>query len=174
MNFLELARKRCSIRKYLSTPIEEDKFNYILEAARMAPSAVNYQPWFFLIITEEEARRKLVECYPKEWMKPAPLFIVVCGDYSQSWKRPADNQDHLLVDGGIVTEHICLAAAEQELATCIICHFDGPLLHKQFNLPETVVPISIIPVAYPADPNLFAETPKRRKPLDEMIRKESF
>lgn len=174
MNFLELAKKRCSIRKYQSTPVEQEKIDYILEAGRMAPSAVNFQPWFFLTITEEESRRKLVECYPKEWMKSSPFFLVVCGDHSQSWKRSTDQKDHLDIDAGILTEQICLAATEQELATCIICHFDTVLLRKHFNLPESVEPMAIIPIAYPADPDLFAKTPKRRKPLEEIIKRESF
>ena len=51
MNLLELAQKRCSIRKYASSPVEDEKLAYILEAGRMAPSAVNFQPWYFVINT---------------------------------------------------------------------------------------------------------------------------
>ncbi|MDR1937104.1 MAG: nitroreductase family protein [Tannerellaceae bacterium] len=174
MNTLELIRKRCSIRQYSSTPVEEDKIEYLLEAARLAPSACNNQPWYFLVVTEEEGRRKLYECYPREWVKPVPLFIVVCGDHSQSWKRPADGKDHLDVDAGIVTEHICLAAAEIELGTCIICHFDVSRLHAAFHLPGQVEPVAIISTGYPADPELFAKTPKRRKPASEVVRRETF
>lgn len=174
MNFLELAQKRCSIRKYLSTPIEEEKLNYILEAARMAPSAANFQPWEFLIITEEEGRKKVAECYPREWVNQAPLFIVVCGDHNQSWKRGQDAKDHLDIDAGILIEHICLAATDLELGTCIICNFNVSLLSKYFNLPDNIEPLAIIPVAYPEDITLFAQTPKRRKPLEEIIKRESF
>ncbi len=174
MNTLELIRKRCSIRKYLSVPVEQDKMDYILEAARMAPSAVNYQPWYFLVITEKEGKDKLIECYPREWIKSAPAFIVVCGDHSQSWKRSSDNKDHLDIDSGIAITHICLAATEKELGTCIVCHFDTTLLHSHFNLPETVEPIAVIPIGYPAEPDLFEKTPKKRKSLEEIVRKESF
>lgn len=174
MNFLQLAQKRCSIRKYKSTPIEDEKLNYILESARMAPSAANLQPWRLLIVTEQEGRNKVAECYAKEWIKPAPLFIVLCGDQAQSWKRAADSKDHLDIDMGILMEQICLAATDLDLATCIICHFDTQLLRKHFNLPESVEPIAIIPVAYPQDPNLFAETPKKRKALEDIIVRETF
>lgn len=174
MNALELMKKRCSIRKYDSRPVEEEKLQYILEAARMAPSAVNYQPWYFLVITGEEGRKKVVECYQREWIKSAPVVIAVCGDHSQSWKRPIDGKDHLDIDVGIVTEHICLAATEQELATCIICHFDAALFSQQFNLPESVEPLVLIPIAYPADPDIFAQTPKRRKLLEEIVKRECF
>lgn len=58
MNLLELAQKRCSIRKYASSPVEDEKLAYILEAGRMAPSAVNFQPWYFVIIRQEAGRTK--------------------------------------------------------------------------------------------------------------------
>lgn len=174
MNVLGLMKKRCSIRKYASTPVEDEKLDYILEAARMAPSAVNYQPWYFLLIKEESSRNKLYECYPRTWIKTAPMFIVVCGDHEQSWKRPHDNKDHMDIDAGIVTEQICLAATEMELGTCIVCHFDAPLLSKHFNLPEQVEPIVIIPLGYPEEADLFEKTPKKRKPIEEVIKRETF
>lgn len=85
MNLLELAQKRCSIRKYASSPVEDEKLAYILEAGRMAPSAVNFQPWYFVIIRQEAGRAKIQECYAREWFRSAPLYILVCGDHSQSW-----------------------------------------------------------------------------------------
>lgn len=80
MNLLELAQKRCSIRKYASSPVEDEKLAYILEAGRMAPSAVNFQPWYFVIIRQEAGRTKIQECYAREWFRSAPLYILVCGD----------------------------------------------------------------------------------------------
>ncbi|MDR1258269.1 MAG: nitroreductase family protein [Tannerellaceae bacterium] len=169
MNTLELARKRCSIRQYSDLPVEKDKLEYILEVARLAPSACNRQPWRFLIVTSEEGREKLHRTYAREWIKPVPLFIVICGDHEQSWKRPADGKDHLDTDAGIVMEHICLAAAEKDLGTCIICHFDAALLSVELNLPGSVEPVAIIPVGYPADPELFVKTAKMRKPMNEIL-----
>ena len=75
MNLLELAQKRCSIRKYASSPVEDEKLAYILEAGRMAPSAVNFQPWYFVIIRQEAGRTKIQECYAREWFRSAPLYI---------------------------------------------------------------------------------------------------
>lgn len=77
MNLLELAQKRCSIRKYASSPVEDEKLAYILEAGRMAPSAVNFQPWYFVIIRQEAGRAKIQECYAREWFRSAPLYILV-------------------------------------------------------------------------------------------------
>lgn len=80
MSFLELARKRCSIRKYAPKNVEQEKIDYILEAARLAPSAVNYQPWYFVWVQSAEGKAKLQECYPREWFKQAPYYLIVCGD----------------------------------------------------------------------------------------------
>ncbi|MCD7937766.1 MAG: nitroreductase family protein [Tannerellaceae bacterium] len=174
MKLLDLSRKRCSIRKYDSRPVEDEKLDYILETARMAQSAVNYQPWYFLVIRQEAGRENVCKCYPREWMKPAPLYIVVCGDHQQSWKRPSDGKDHLDIDAGIATEHICLAAAELDLGCCCVCNFDKELFSKLFHLPEHIEPIAIMPVGYPTDPELFNTTPKKRKPLEELVIREKF
>ena len=114
MSFLELARKRCSIRKYAPKNVEQEKIDYILEAARLAPSAVNYQPWYFVWVQSAEGKAKLQECYPREWFKQAPYYLIVCGDHQQSWKR-GDHKDHMDIDTAIATEHICLAAKDWEL-----------------------------------------------------------
>lgn len=100
MSFLELARKRCSIRKYAPKNVEQEKIDYILEAARLAPSAVNYQPWYFVWVQSAEGKAKLQECYPREWFKQAPYYLIVCGDHQQSWKR-GDHKDHMDIDTAI-------------------------------------------------------------------------
>lgn len=174
MNLLELAKKRCSIRQYKDSPIEEEKLSYILEVARLAPSAVNFQPWTFLLIKEKKGREEVISCYPREWVKNAPVFIAVCGDHNHSWKRQSDGKNHLDIDMGIVTEHICLAATELGLATCIICNFDAERFSRSFNLPESVEPIALIPIAYPAEEKLFELTPKKRKSIEEIIIKETY
>ncbi|MCD7976376.1 MAG: nitroreductase family protein [Tannerellaceae bacterium] len=174
MKLLDIIQKHCSIRQYAPTPVEQEKVEYILEAARLAPSAVNYQPWYFLVIEEKKNRDKVVSCYPREWIRTAPLFIVVCGDRNQSWKRASDQKDHLDIDAGIAIEHICLAAAEQELGSCIVCNFEISLFRSSFHLPEQVEPVAIIPIGYPTTPELFTQTPKKRKPLEEIVRKETF
>lgn len=167
-------KRRCSIRQYSATPVEDEKLNYLLKAAQVAPSAVNYQPWFFLVIREQEGLRKAKSCYPRDWFATAPLIIAVCGDSSRSWKRPADGKDHLDIDMGIVTEHICLAATEMGLGSCIVCNFDSERFGQLFNLPPDIAPKALIPIGYPADPTLLETTAKQRKPLHETVKWEQF
>ena len=115
MNFLELSKQRYSARNYSSDMIEQEKLYYILECARFAPSAVNYQPWHFFIVKSDNQKLLVQQSYPREWFTEAPLYIVVCADSSISWVRKSDNKNHSDIDAAIATEHICLAAAEQGL-----------------------------------------------------------
>lgn len=174
MNLLEIIRKRCSIRQYASTPVEPEKLDYLLEAMRLAPSAVNFQPWRFLVVREPEGCARIRECYPRDWFTTAPLYIVVCADHSQSWKRAADGKDHADIDASIAVEHLCLAAAEQGLGTCWVCNFDVPKCKTHFHIPDTIEPVALVPVGYPASDTLFDEAVKKRKPLHETVQWETF
>lgn len=174
MNFIDLARRRCSIRQYAQRAVEADKLEYVLEAARLAPSAVNYQPWQFLVVTSAEGLSKIKECYPREWMTSAPACILVCADHQQSWKRKSDGKDHADIDIAIATEHICLAAAEQGLGTCWVCNFDTERCRSLFRIPDHLEPVVLVPIGYPESENLWEETPKKRKDSEELIRYESF
>ena len=166
MNFLELARKRCSVRQYSDRSVEPEKMDYVLEAARLAPSAVNKQPWHMLLVESEEKRQLLQSCYNREWFKQAPLYLIVCGDHTESWKR-ADGKDHLDIDVAILTEHLCLAAAEQGLGTCWVCNFDAPRVKELFALSKNIEPIVLLPLGYPADEAAF-EGEKKRKARTEI------
>lgn len=82
MNFLELVKARYSVRNYEERPIEQNKLDYIMEYVRLAPSAVNFQPWKFAVITEKKLLEALKSAYPREWIKTAPCIIVACGDHN--------------------------------------------------------------------------------------------
>lgn len=151
MNFLKLVKTRKSVRKYLAQEVEQEKLNYIMECARLAPSAANRQPWFFYIVKRDDLKDVLYKCYHSKWFStnPAPLYIVACGDEDKSWKRNYDGKTHQDIDVSIAFEHICLAAAEQGLGTCWICHFDPKELKTLMNLPTNLYPIAMTPIGYP-------------------------
>lgn len=171
MTFNEIAKKRYSLRSFDSRPVEKDKIIYILEAARLSPSACNLQPYHFIVVTDKEVRKRIIETYPREWMKNAPVIIVACGDHSTSWKRK-DGKDHCDVDVAIAVEHMALAAAELGLGTCWVCAFDADKCHEALNLPENMEPIALMPLGYPTEDNIIPE--KRRKNLDEIVSWDSF
>ncbi len=97
MEFYEVLAKRRSIRKYKSDPVEEDKINRILEAARIAPSAANRQPWHFLVIKDAAVKSRLREAYSPEWFHTAPVIVCVCGEPDKAWVR-GDGKNYVDVD----------------------------------------------------------------------------
>ena len=166
MSFKSLSLLRYSVRTYKKElSVEDVKLKYILECVRLAPSAVNYQPWKFLVLKSEEARQKVYPCYDRPWFREAPVIIVCCADHAQSWKRRSDGKDHADVDVAIATEHLCLAAAEQGLGTCWVCNFDAEGIRKAFSLPDNLEPVALVPLGYPANE---AAPEKTRKSLDEI------
>ena len=169
MSFLDLARRRYSCRKFDSRPVEPEKLELILEAGRVAPSAVNFQPWHFYVIGEADELKKLHAVYHREWFRSAPCVIVICGDHSSSWKRKSDNKDHTDIDAAITTDHMTLQATELDLATCWICNFDPEKTRELLGLSEHLEPLVLLPVGYPldkVDPDRHRE---KRKPLSEIV-----
>ena len=165
-NLLELIEARYSARAYSDRKVEQEKIDYILECARLAPSAVNFQPWRFILVESEEKRKALHAGYAQEWFQQAPLYIVVCGDHSQSWTRKKDSHDHADIDAAIASEHICLAATEVGLGSCWVCNFRPAIVSEVLGIDgETVYPVAIIPIGYATD----TPTLKKRKALDEIL-----
>ncbi|MBD5220550.1 MAG: nitroreductase [Bacteroidales bacterium] len=166
-SFNSLAALRYSCRSYKPDAVGEAEINQLLEAARLAPSACNRQPWRFMVIGPDNAqgRAAVSAAYPREWVGTAPCYIVVCGVPAEAWVRPADGHNHVDVDIAIATEHICLAATAMSLATCWICNFDPAVLKEKLALPEGVEPMVILPVGHPAD----TEPEKRRKNLADIL-----
>lgn len=166
MDFSELTKKRFSARSYKTDKIEPEKLNYILECARLAPSAVNYQPWHFLVVESEAQRTKLQQCYTREWFAQAPLYIVVCVDKSKAWVRQSDHKSHADIDAAIAAEHICLAATALGLGSCWVCNFDPAIFNQHFQLPAATYPVAIISLGYINEPPTHSSP---RKPINEIV-----
>ena len=152
MNFLELTKKRFSVRNYKSDRVEQDKIDYIIECARLAPSAVNYQPWHFMVVASEEQKQNLRQCYNREWFARAPVYIVVCADKSIAWVRKSDNKNHADIDIG--------------LGSCWVCNFDPELFKANFGLSSERYPVAIVSLGYIQEqPDHFTT----RKDKDEIV-----
>jgi nitroreductase len=173
MNFPDLAKSRYSCRNYKADEVEDAKLMQVLEASHFAPSAANYQPWHFIIIKLKENKAKVYESYNRDWIKSAPVLIVVCGDHSISWKR-GDGKDHLDIDIGITIDHLTLQAVELGLATCWVCNFNAKILKDNLNLPDTIEPVAIIPLGYPNDTCDPHRHGQKRKSIDKITHWESF
>ena len=169
MSINELFLKRKSVRSFSNKKISKEIILKLIDAAHLAPSAVNYQPWRFFVCCTEEIKQRIIESYPRKWMESAPIYIVACADKSQSWKRGADNKDHGNIDVAIAVTHLMLKATELGLGTCWVCNFDVNILRKALNLDNVLEPVAIIPIGYPTDyDSLETELPKKRKSVDEI------
>lgn len=166
MNFLDLAVSRFSVRNFSSRPVEKEKLEYILKVAQIAPSAVNFQPWHFYVITQTQMLEQLHTCYHRDWFKTAPVCIVVVGDHSQSWKRKPDEKDYCDIDIAIAIDHLTLAAHNLGLGSCWVCNFNLEKCRQLFNFAPHLEPIALIPIGYPADET---KPEKKRKKFDEIV-----
>ena len=170
MKFNELITKRFSVRSYTNQNVSRETILEILEAARMAPSAVNFQPWHFIVITEPAKRSELQKAYPREWFCEAPVYILVCADHRHSWKRKSDGKDFADVDVAIAIDHLMLKATELELGTCWVCNFNPEIVRQLFQLPDFIEPVAIIPMGY----STATAPEKSRKTLTETVHWNQF
>ena len=166
MNVLDLMKQRCSIRQFQDRPIEKDKLLYVLEAARVAPSACNYQPWRLIVIEDKGLIRRISPDWIPE--SKAPVVIVGCGDHRQGWRR-RDGKDHTDVDLTIAVDHMTLAAAEVGLGTCWICAFDAYQCASVLELPYQLEPAVLLPIGYTAEHKDPQRHQAERKPLDQLV-----
>jgi len=166
MDFKELAQRRYSVRSYQSKPVEKEKLIALVESALLAPSAVNFQPWKLVIVTEPALLAQLHGCYHREWFRSAPACIVAIGDHDKGWHRPTDGKDYTDMDVTIAIDYLMLAATEIGLGTCWICHFNAEKCASIFNLPSNLEVIAMIPVGYPLDEGI---PEKKRKTMDELV-----
>lgn len=164
MKFLDLVKQRYSCRSYQEKAVEQQKLDYIMECVRLAPSAVNKQPWKFRLVTDETEKANLQTCYGREWLSTAPMYIICSILHDEEWVR-ADGKPHGNIDIAIAVEHLCLAATEQGLATCWVCNFDAEKCKQLFTFAENEEPAVLIPIGYAAD----ELKEKKRKTIAEIM-----
>ena len=165
MEFRELIEKRYSVRAYRPDPIPEEKLERVLDAARLAPTAVNRQPFRIIVIATAEAREALGRVYHRAWFVQAPLVLGVVGVASEAWTRSFDGARYHVVDATIAMDHLVLAAANEGLGTCWVCNFDPAQAREVLSLPPNVEPVAFTPLGYPAD----TPGPKSRRSLDQLV-----
>jgi nitroreductase len=169
MDFCELINKRYSVRAYKPDAVEEEKLQQVLEAARLAPTAANRQPFQLILLPTAGRKPELRRIYNREWFVQAPLVICICGVPSGAWVR-MDGKSYVDVDVSIVMDHIILAATDLGLGTCWVGAFDPTAAREVLGLPEDVEPLAFTPLGYAAD----QLRPKVRKPLSDLIRYEHW
>ena len=155
-DFFDLINRRQSCRKYLDKPVEKEKLIKCIEAARLAPSACNSQPWHFVVVNNKELAEKVAEYTQDKIMNKftteCQSFIIVVEESGNLTSRAGalmKQQDYRSVDLGIATEHLCLAAAEQDLGTCILGWFNEKELKKLLNINRLKRIRLVVAIGYP-------------------------
>ncbi|MGE4496402.1 MAG: nitroreductase family protein [Deferribacterales bacterium] len=164
MSFRDIAEGRYSCRDYMEKEVSCEDLEYMLECARLAPSACNLQPWKIYMVRDEKVREAVCGAYPRDWLKNAPVIAVFCGLKGEGWKR-ADGADYLMCDVSITADHFINAASERGLGTCWIAAFDEKKLAEALRLPENEKPYIMTPVGYAAGK---APSGKKRKSLQDI------
>ena len=174
-DFIELMNARQSCRDYDGSQVTKEELDKCLEAARLAPSACNSQPWRFVVVTNPELRDKLIAHFQtfnaNGWAAKAPVLIAICEEESphvmrgvfERWgcKRFAEG------DVGAAAAMITLEAAELGLGSCLMGMFDNEEAKKLLNVPAGETVRVFVALGRPTDPTV---RPKNRKPLAELTR----
>ncbi len=170
MSVMEAIRTRKSVRSYIDKPVEDEKLKLILEAARLAPSAVNLQEWRFVVVREPETRKNLAEIASNQaFIGEAGVVIAACADTNERVMKCG--QLCYPIDVAIALDHITLAAVELGLGTCWIGSFDEPKVKQLLGIPEKIRVVELMCLGYPADPSA---TEKKRLPFDKIVKYEHW
>jgi nitroreductase len=181
MDFIDLVASRRSVRKYDPRPVEAEKIELCLEAARLAPSASNGQPWRFIVVDEPALREEVaLACVGpglnfNRFVKQAPVLVVLVLEPSTALNRIGaiiKRVRYPLIDIGIAAEHLCLQAAESGLGTCMLGWFDEGKIKKLLGVPRSRRLGLVITLGYPApgDP----PRTKVRKAADEIVGRNAY
>lgn len=171
MEVFEAIQARRSIRAYESTPISREKLEKILEAARLAPSAGNIQPWHFIVVTDPEKRAKLAKAPFAGFIKEAPVVIVGCGDQKASPKW-------FMVDVAIAMQNMVLTATSEGLGTCWVGSFNENQVREMLKIPENYRVVALLALGYPRKKidvqGKLLHVVRRRKKLEKIVSFEEF
>jgi nitroreductase len=166
MDVFEAIQKRRSIRAYESTPVPREKLEKILEAARLAPSASNIQPWHFIVVTDSEKRKTLSRGRYAKFLKKSPVVIVGCGDQKASPKW-------YMVDVAIAMQNMVLTATSEGLGTCWVGSFDEDEVKRLLKIPENFRVVALLAVGYSLEKGDISRKIlhfiRRRKRLERIV-----
>jgi len=173
MDFLELVKKRQSVRDYKPEPIPVEVLDRCFEAARLAPSACNSQPWSFIAVTDPDTRKKISDTFTgiysfNFFVKTAPVIVVVITErsrYTACLGGYFRGTQYNLIDIGIAVEHFILQATYEGLGTCWIGWFNEKEIHRILRIPARRKIDVLITVGYPVSDEIRE---KKRRTLDEI------
>jgi len=170
MTVMEAIKKRCSVRGYQDRPVEKEKTDKVLEAARLAPSASNRQEWRFVVVQNRDTRQRLMKAAKGQaFVGEAPVIIACC----------AKTDDHVMtcgqmcypIDIAIAIEHMALEAAEEGLGSCWIGAFYEDQVKEILSIPQNIRVVELLALGYPAK---SSSTHKERLSIEEIVMHERW
>lgn len=171
MSLLDIIKSRKSIRRYKEDPIPEDVLLRVLEAARLAPSGKNLQPWKFIIVGDDAGKKALAEASRGQFfMAGAPFIIAACGCPEMSYQRQGNYMQSWPIDVTIAFQHLVLQAEEEGLGTCWIGAFEEKEVKRLLHVPENWRVLALTPLGYPAQ----VPVDRGRKAMTEIVSYERF
>jgi nitroreductase len=177
MSLFKLIEHRQSVRKYAADPVEETKLMQCLEAARLAPSASNSQPWTFIVVNETSLLQQVAKATKgplgtfNTFVSQAPVLVILVLEKPKMLTEMGGRlkkKEYPLIDIGIAAEHFCLQAAELELGTCMLGWFDENEIKKILSIPADRTIGLIITLGYPVPD--YPIRKKSRKPIESIVR----
>jgi nitroreductase len=168
MELYEAMEKRYSVRTYEDRPVEKDKLERVLNAARIAPSASNKQDWKFVVVQDAGLRAQLAEKAGQNLCVKAPVVIAAVSLKPERFMRCGIKAG--TVDCAIAIDHMTLAAVAEGLGTCWIGSFEQDGCREVLGVPESAKIVELMVLGYPAD----SARPKDRKALDEVVCHERY
>lgn len=169
MDFTTLIKNRYSVRGYKSDPVEKEKLDRVLEAACLAPTAANRQPFRIVVAQTEGRKDEMRRLYDKDWFLEAPLVICVSAVKSEAWVSRG-GMNYVYVDVAIVMDHIILAATDLGLGTCWIGAFNKDVARRAFNLPDDLEPVVMTTLGYAG----IKPEAKERRSVEELVHYERW
>ncbi|MBN1538455.1 MAG: nitroreductase family protein [Anaerolineales bacterium] len=170
MSVMEAIRTRKSVRSFLDKPVEEEKLNEVLEAARLAPSAKNLQEWRFVVVRDPETKKIFAgQASGQAQLAEASVVIAACAETDERMMKCG--QKAYPIDVALALDHITLAAAALGLGTCWIGGIDGQIVKQVLGIPEDIQLVGVMCLGYPADPS---PVEKSRLPLEKVVKYEHW
>jgi nitroreductase len=173
MDYYEVLKTRRSVRAFTDKPIPDQVLQRLLESARLAPSACNYQPWRFILVRDPITRDKLgALCRGQRFIAQAPVIIVCCGKpYPNPFNWMGENL--YLIDLAIALDHLTLAARNEGIGSCWIGAFDHDPIRRLLSIPSDHAVVMLLPLGYPANANAFHARTDRLS-LNQVVSSEKF
>ncbi len=147
MDFYSVIKQRRSIRKYKPDPFPQDMLERILEAARIAPTAVSRQPFQFVVV--KNPKKHLAEIIRQKWVLEAPVVIIAFAKPEEAWQRSWDDKNYAFVDTTIAMDHLILAATAEGLGTCWVAANDPEKLKDLLPEQKSLHFVALTPLGYP-------------------------